>query len=86
MMKWLNNSLRSWQFDASWFADYCFGSDVAGALINREPLPEEFINQVHKKIECIDKSYKRDGGEHIYIDNSKFTKEHDEQLLQWLNR
>lgn len=85
-MKWLNNSSHSWQFDASWFVDYCFGSDVAGALINREQLPEEFINQMHKKIESIDKSYKRDVGEHIYINNCRFTKEHDEQLLQWLNR
>lgn len=85
MMKWLNSNLRSWQFDASWFADYCFGSDVAAALINREQFPEEFINQVHKKIECIDKSYKKDS-EHIHMNNCKFTKEHDEQLLQWLNR
>lgn len=85
MMNWLNKSLRNCQFDASWFVDYCFGSDVASALINREQLPEEFINQVHKKIECIDKIYKRDCN-HIFINNSKFTKEHDEQLLQWLNR
>uniref|UniRef100_A0A2H8TU70 HECT-type E3 ubiquitin transferase n=1 Tax=Melanaphis sacchari TaxID=742174 RepID=A0A2H8TU70_9HEMI len=84
MMKWLNNSLRCWRFDASWFVDYCFGTDVAKALINREQMPEEFINQVHKKIKCIDNSYDKDG-EHIFIDNLKFTKEHDEQLLQWLN-
>jgi len=84
-MKWSNNSLRSWQFDASWFVDYCCGSDVASALINREPLPEEFINQVHKKIEYIDKNYNR-ASEHIFIDNLKFMKEHDEQLLQWLSR
>lgn len=85
MMKWLNRNLRSWSFDASWFVDYCFGSDVASALINREQLPEDFINHVHKKIECIDKNYKRDD-DHIFLDNLKFTKEHDEQLLQWLNR
>lgn len=85
MMKWLNSSLRSWQFDASWFVDYCFGSDVASSLINREHMPEDFIDQVHKKIECIDKNYRRDG-EHTFVDNLKFTKEHDEQLLQWLNR
>lgn len=85
MMKWLNSSLRNWQFDASWFVDYCIGSDLASALINRKQLPEEFINQVYKKIECIDKNYKR-SDENIFIDNSKFTKEHDEQLLQWLNR
>lgn len=85
MLKWLNHSLRFWHFDASWFVDYCFGIDVAEALINREKMPEEFINQVHKKIKCIDKSYDRDA-EHIFTDNLKFTKEHDEQLLQWLNR
>ncbi|XP_060835591.1 E3 ubiquitin-protein ligase HERC2 isoform X3 [Rhopalosiphum padi] len=84
MLKWLNHSLRFWHFDASWFVDYCFGIDVAEALINREKMPEEFINQVHKKIKCIDKSYDRDA-EHIFTDNLKFTKEHDEQLLQWLN-
>lgn len=85
MMKWLNSSLRNWQFDASWFADYCIGNDLASDLINRKPLPEEFIKQVYKKIECIDKSFKR-GDKNIFIDNSKFTREHDEQLLQWLNR
>lgn len=85
MMKCLNNSLPIWHFDASWFVDYCFGIDVAWAMINRKQMPKEFINQVHKKIKCIDKSYDRDA-EHIFINNSKFTKEHDEQLLQWLNR
>lgn len=85
MMKWLNSSLRSWKFDASWFVDYCFGSDVASALINREQMPEDFIDQVHQKIECIDKNFMRDG-EHAFVNNLKFTKEHDEQLLQWLNR
>lgn len=86
MMKWLNSSLRSWQFDASWFVDYCFGSDVAGALINRDTFTEEFIIQIHRKIECIDHQNYKKKDEHKFICNKTFTKEHDEQLLQWLNR
>ncbi|XP_050428032.1 E3 ubiquitin-protein ligase HERC2 [Adelges cooleyi] len=84
MMKWLNNSLRGWQFEASWFVDYCYGCDVASSLINHEQMPDEFISQVHKKIECLDKNYQRDS-KHDFVNNSVFTKEHDEQLLQWLN-
>ncbi|XP_050522470.1 E3 ubiquitin-protein ligase HERC2 [Daktulosphaira vitifoliae] len=84
MMKWLNSSLSSWHFDASWFVDYCYGSDVANSLIKREPMPEEFINQVHKKVETLDKNYKKDS-KNAFLNNSIFTKEHDEQLLLWLN-
>ncbi|KAJ8962033.1 hypothetical protein NQ314_005815 [Rhamnusium bicolor] len=67
----------------SWFRRYCHAARVAKSLIHRTPLPLNFCLEVRKKLaEC-----NADAAE--YWEHEKhllFKKEHDEQLLIWLNR
>lgn len=65
----------------SWFRKYCHASRVAKSLIHRTPLPASFCQEVRKKLADTN----ADGcWEHERHD--LFKKEHDEQLLIWLNR
>ncbi|KAL3277032.1 hypothetical protein HHI36_012394 [Cryptolaemus montrouzieri] len=67
----------------SWFRRYCFVARIAKSLIHRMPLPMQFCEDVRKKLS--DSDYEME----TYLEhenNSLFKKEHDEQLLIWLNR
>ncbi|XP_077868707.1 E3 ubiquitin-protein ligase HERC2-like [Saccoglossus kowalevskii] len=68
----------------SWFRRYCTAARVAQSLERRTPLPYSFLEEVMKKIKEISAD-----GEDISKDHENhhiFQKEHDEQLLLWMNR
>jgi E3 ubiquitin-protein ligase HERC2 len=65
----------------SWFRKFCHASRVAKSLINRTPLPPNFCQEVRKKLSDLTGE---ESWEHERHD--LFKKEHDEQLLIWLNR
>ncbi|XP_012287916.1 E3 ubiquitin-protein ligase HERC2 [Orussus abietinus] len=68
----------------SWFRRYCLAARVAKALINRTSLPAPFCLEVIKRInEMITDG---DTGSKDHENHEIFKQEHDEQLLQWLNR
>ncbi|XP_043274810.1 E3 ubiquitin-protein ligase HERC2 isoform X2 [Venturia canescens] len=68
----------------SWFRRYCLAARVAKSLVNRTPLPKNFCLDVTKRInEMITED---DGGTRDHENHELFKKEHDEQLLLWLNR
>ncbi|XP_052278368.1 E3 ubiquitin-protein ligase HERC2-like [Dreissena polymorpha] len=68
----------------SWFKRYCMASRVVNTIAKREPLPEQFVEEISKKIQDIG-----DEGEVVsgdYANHDVFKQEHDEQLLLWMNR
>lgn len=69
----------------SWFRRYCHSARVAKSLINRTPLPKNFCQEVRKKLL---NTTEDDNTDIVYDYESHviFKKEHDEQLLAWLNR
>ncbi|KAJ8681467.1 hypothetical protein QAD02_017254 [Eretmocerus hayati] len=68
----------------SWFRRYCLAARVAKALVNRTALPKAFCQEVSKRISEI----VTDGDANLkdHENHEVFKQEHDEQLLQWLNR
>lgn len=59
-------------------------SRVAQSLELRLPLPHDFLAEVKEKIsEMVQDS---DDGTVDYSDHKEFKREHDEQLLLWLNQ
>ncbi|CAG9815802.1 unnamed protein product [Phaedon cochleariae] len=68
-----------------WFRKYCHAARVAKSLIHRTPLPLSFCHEVRKKLtDSSDSSSTEEYWDHEK--HSVFRKEHDEQLLIWLNR
>lgn len=67
----------------SWFRRYCSVARIAKSLIHRTPLPQLFCEDVRKKLS--EKDFDR-GDYWDHEKHSIFKKEHDEQLLIWLNR
>lgn len=68
-----------------WFRKYCHAARVAKSLIHRTPLPLSFRMEVRKKV--YDPNLDINMEEYQdYENNQIFKKEHDEQLLIWLNR
>ncbi|XP_030756884.1 E3 ubiquitin-protein ligase HERC2 [Sitophilus oryzae] len=71
-----------------WYRRYCNAARVAKSLIRRTPLPINFCMEVRKKFT----DTQSEGLEVLtegYLDHENhtiFKKEHDEQLLVWLNR
>ncbi|XP_011141461.1 E3 ubiquitin-protein ligase HERC2 [Harpegnathos saltator] len=69
----------------SWFRRYCLAARVAKSLIDRTVLPRAFCYEVTKQLNEMttdgDTECTKDHENHII-----FKQEHDEQLLQWLNR
>ena len=68
----------------AWFRRFCMASRVASSLESRSPLPYDFLTEVREKItemvlETQDCTVE-------YHDHKVFKKEHDEQLLLWLNQ
>uniref|UniRef100_T1IYS2 HECT-type E3 ubiquitin transferase n=1 Tax=Strigamia maritima TaxID=126957 RepID=T1IYS2_STRMM len=68
----------------AWFKRYCIASRVAAALIQHHLFPLEFCTEVRKKILEMVPEDEAVTDEHE--NNQLFRQEHDEQLLQWLNR
>ncbi|XP_034934449.1 E3 ubiquitin-protein ligase HERC2 [Chelonus insularis] len=68
----------------SWFKGYCLAARVAKSLINRTPLPKSFCTEVTKGI--IEMTTDADEGSKDHENHELFKREHDEQLLLWVNR
>lgn len=68
----------------SWFKRYCLAARVAKSLINRTPLAKAFCLEVTKRINEMTANAEESTKDHE--DHTIFKQEHDEQLLQWLNR
>lgn len=71
-----------------WFRRYCNAARVAKSLIHRTPLPMHFCLEVRKKF-TDSHTESLDAPSEKYLeheDHDVFKKEHDEQLLVWLNR
>lgn len=69
----------------AWFRRYCAAAKVTKALIHRQSLPKQFCLEVRKKVsEFIERDEESEIWEHE--NHNIFKKEHDEQLLTWLNR
>ncbi|KAK9747381.1 Regulator of chromosome condensation (RCC1) repeat [Popillia japonica] len=68
----------------SWFRRYCHAARVSKSLIHRTQLPQNFYLEVRKKL--VEDA--QDTAESVWDHekHSVFKKEHDEQLLAWLNR
>lgn len=67
----------------SWFRRYCLAARVAKSLINRTILPKSFCSEVAKRI---NEMVTDEDGNMDQENHGIFKHEHDEQLLQWLNR
>lgn len=68
----------------AWFRRYCAASRIATSLQTHSALPLSFCDEVYKKVmeltpddEIVDRAYES---------QSAFDRQHDEQLLMWLNR
>lgn len=59
-------------------------SRVASSLESRVPLPHDFLAEVTEKISEMVQESQESAIE--YYDHGVFKREHDEQLLQWLNQ
>lgn len=67
-----------------WFRRYCHAARVAKALIHRTQLPKNFCLEVRKKFTESNDQEVDEPWDHEK--HNVFKKEHDEQLLAWLNR
>ncbi|XP_043204412.1 E3 ubiquitin-protein ligase HERC2-like [Amphibalanus amphitrite] len=67
----------------SWFRRYCLASRVMAALIQRQPLPRPFQDEVAKKIRELSGEEATDSR---HVDHSVFTEDRDQQLLHWIHR
>ncbi|XP_033632375.1 E3 ubiquitin-protein ligase HERC2-like [Asterias rubens] len=69
----------------AWFRRYCTAARVAKSLESRVHLPDAFCDEVMKKIREIsaegDSTIQREHENH-----KEFKREHDEQILMWMNR
>ncbi|KAF7266968.1 hypothetical protein GWI33_019752 [Rhynchophorus ferrugineus] len=70
-----------------WFKRYCNAARVAKSLIRRTPLPMNFCLEVRKKFtDAPTETLELRDGYMNHENHVLFKKEHDEQLLVWLNR
>ncbi|CAH2068345.1 unnamed protein product, partial [Iphiclides podalirius] len=73
----------------AWFKRYCVCVRAADALLRRAPLPVPFLADVRKRLADLGVyNVDESAGDAPYPweDNAKFTKQHDEQLLHWVNK
>ncbi|XP_017159836.1 E3 ubiquitin-protein ligase HERC2 isoform X1 [Poecilia reticulata] len=68
----------------AWFRRYCTASRVAIALDKRTSLPRAFLDEVTKKIRELMADHESMNG--LHESHDLFKREHDEQLVQWMNR
>ncbi|XP_013183359.2 probable E3 ubiquitin-protein ligase HERC2 [Amyelois transitella] len=73
----------------AWFKKYCLCIRTADALIRRVPMPIMFLADVRKRLSDLG-VYNVDenstDAQYPWEDNTKFTRQHDEQLLHWVNK
>lgn len=70
----------------AWFKRYCLCLRTADALIRRTPLPTPFLADVRKRLSDLCVYDETSEPNYQWEDNTKFTKQHDEQLLHWVNK
>ncbi|TSK42064.1 E3 ubiquitin-protein ligase HERC2 [Bagarius yarrelli] len=68
----------------AWFRRYCTASRVAVALDKRTPLPRPFLDEVTKKVRELTADHEIMNT--LHESHDLFKREHDEQLVQWMNR
>ncbi|XP_054644739.1 E3 ubiquitin-protein ligase HERC2 isoform X2 [Dunckerocampus dactyliophorus] len=68
----------------AWFRRYCTASRVAVALDKRTSLPRAFLDEVTKKIRELMADH--ESMNVLHESHDLFKREHDEQLVQWMNR
>ncbi|XP_037324635.2 E3 ubiquitin-protein ligase HERC2 [Pungitius pungitius] len=68
----------------AWFRRYCTASRVAVSLDKRTSLPRPFLDEVTKKIRELMADHESMNG--LHDSHDLFKREHDEQLVQWMNR
>nr|XP_057930110.1 E3 ubiquitin-protein ligase HERC2 isoform X4 [Doryrhamphus excisus] len=68
----------------AWFRRYCTASRVAVALDKRTALPRAFVDEVTKKIRELMADH--ESMNVLHESHDLFKREHDEQLVQWMNR
>ncbi|XP_056895396.1 E3 ubiquitin-protein ligase HERC2 isoform X1 [Takifugu flavidus] len=68
----------------AWFRRYCTASRVAIALDQRTSLPRPFLEEVTKKIRELMADHESMNS--LHESHDLFKREHDEQLVQWMNR
>uniref|UniRef100_A0A3Q4MNW4 HECT-type E3 ubiquitin transferase n=1 Tax=Neolamprologus brichardi TaxID=32507 RepID=A0A3Q4MNW4_NEOBR len=68
----------------AWFRRYCTASRVAVALDKRTSLPRPFLDEVTKKIRELMADH--ESMNTLHESHDLFKREHDEQLVQWMNR
>ena len=68
----------------AWFRRFCMASRVASSLELRQPLSYGFLTEVKEKITEMVQDTEDCAVE--YSDHKVFKREHDEQLLLWLNQ
>ncbi|XP_074492829.1 E3 ubiquitin-protein ligase HERC2 isoform X1 [Sebastes fasciatus] len=68
----------------AWFRRYCTASRVAVALDKRTSQPRPFLDEVTKKIRELMADHESMNG--LHESHDLFKREHDEQLVQWMNR
>ncbi|CAH0722311.1 unnamed protein product, partial [Brenthis ino] len=72
----------------AWFKRYCLCMRTADALLRRTPFPAPFLSDVRKRLADLG-VYNADESTEVHNsweDNTKFTRQHDEQLLHWVNK
>ncbi|XP_068720941.1 E3 ubiquitin-protein ligase HERC2-like [Montipora capricornis] len=68
----------------AWFRRFCVASRVAQSLELRTPLPHDFLAEVQEKISEVVRETEDNAD--TFSDHEVFKREHDEQLLLWLNQ
>ncbi|CAB3255423.1 unnamed protein product [Arctia plantaginis] len=73
----------------AWFKRYCLCMRTADALIRRIALPMPFLSDVRKRLADLgvcNGDEATSEAHYPWEDNTKFTRQHDEQLLHWVNK
>ncbi|XP_052754599.1 probable E3 ubiquitin-protein ligase HERC2 isoform X2 [Galleria mellonella] len=73
----------------AWFKRYCLCMRTADALIRRVPMPIPFLADVRKRLADLgvyNVEENSTDAQYPWEDNTKFTRQHDEQLLHWVNK
>ncbi|XP_045760290.1 probable E3 ubiquitin-protein ligase HERC2 isoform X8 [Maniola jurtina] len=73
----------------AWFKRYCLCMRTADALIRRVPLPMPFLADVRKRLADLgvyNVEESSPDAQNPWEDNKAITRQHDEQLLHWVNK
>ncbi|XP_022131000.2 probable E3 ubiquitin-protein ligase HERC2 [Pieris rapae] len=70
----------------AWFKRYCLCVRTADALLRRASLPLPFLTDVRKRLADLGVYTEEGSSDNAWEDNAKFTRQHDEQLLHWVNK